>query len=111
MELSKTRGMRCRICGCSDYNACPGGCHWVEDNLCNKCEDRDEERLIKILSGKIPEFRVFKGIGSPRFWQVAGSLKWHCDPEKGIYREAKTGGTKIEALQSMFAYLKKLKII
>ena len=28
---------RCRICGCTDENACYGGCSWVEIDLCSKC--------------------------------------------------------------------------
>lgn len=28
---------RCRVCGCTDDRACPGGCHWVEDDLCSAC--------------------------------------------------------------------------
>ena len=33
----------CRICGCTDYNACLDketgvACHWVEDDLCSNCE-------------------------------------------------------------------------
>ena len=30
---------RCRICGCTDDHACPGGCYWVNDehNLCSAC--------------------------------------------------------------------------
>lgn len=32
----------CRVCGCTDDNACPGGCCWVEDpeglgDLCSAC--------------------------------------------------------------------------
>ena len=27
----------CRICGCSWFNPCPGGCSWVEPNLCSTC--------------------------------------------------------------------------
>lgn len=27
----------CRICGCTQYNACPGGCYWVTDDLCSQC--------------------------------------------------------------------------
>lgn len=27
----------CRVCGCSDTMACPGGCTWVEPGLCSKC--------------------------------------------------------------------------
>lgn len=28
---------RCRSCACSDTNACPGGCTWVEPDLCSRC--------------------------------------------------------------------------
>lgn len=27
----------CKKFGCSQYNACPGGCYWVNDELCSKC--------------------------------------------------------------------------
>lgn len=30
---------RCRICGCTDDRACPGGCYWVEEDLCSKCAE------------------------------------------------------------------------
>jgi hypothetical protein len=29
----------CRICGCTDNNACSGGCYWVEDDLCSNCTE------------------------------------------------------------------------
>lgn len=29
---------KCRICGCTDKHACPGGCHWVEKDLCSTCD-------------------------------------------------------------------------
>jgi hypothetical protein len=28
---------KCRVCGCTDNNACEGGCSWVEDDLCSRC--------------------------------------------------------------------------
>lgn len=28
----------CRVCGCSDLDACPGGCAWVAPDLCSACE-------------------------------------------------------------------------
>lgn len=28
---------RCRVCGCTDARACPGGCSWVELDLCSAC--------------------------------------------------------------------------
>ena len=27
----------CKICGCTQNNACPEGCYWVEKNLCSVC--------------------------------------------------------------------------
>jgi ParB family transcriptional regulator, chromosome partitioning protein len=27
----------CRVCGCTDAQACEGGCHWVEPDLCSAC--------------------------------------------------------------------------
>jgi len=27
----------CRICGCTQHNACSGGCYWVTDDLCSQC--------------------------------------------------------------------------
>lgn len=35
----------CRVCGCTDLNACPGGCFWVAPDLCSVCyhEMIDEE--------------------------------------------------------------------
>ncbi len=28
---------RCRMCGCTDARACPGGCWWVGDDFCSSC--------------------------------------------------------------------------
>ncbi len=30
---------KCRVCGCTDERACPGGCYWVEPDLCSRCTD------------------------------------------------------------------------
>lgn len=30
----------CRICGCTDERACPGGCTWVGPDLCSACDGR-----------------------------------------------------------------------
>lgn len=27
----------CRVCGCSQLDACPAGCGWAEPNLCTVC--------------------------------------------------------------------------
>lgn len=35
------RKRKCRVCGCTDERACPGGCTWLpiaHDDLCSACE-------------------------------------------------------------------------
>jgi hypothetical protein len=27
----------CRSCGCTPARACPGGCYWLEEDLCSSC--------------------------------------------------------------------------
>lgn len=44
----------CRVCGCTQDHACPGGCHWVEPNLCSACvENADQyvEQVIELADG------------------------------------------------------------
>lgn len=38
----------CRVCGCTDDNACAGGCYWVEPDLCSACE-----KLVPIVKMKM----------------------------------------------------------
>ena len=40
--MAKTAGniQKCRICGCDDFHACPGGCSWVEPDLCSACQGK-----------------------------------------------------------------------
>ncbi len=33
----KYTGPRCRRCRCTNGRACPGGCFWVESDLCSEC--------------------------------------------------------------------------
>lgn len=38
VALGEPREVRaCRKCGCTQFRACPGGCRWVEDDLCSRC--------------------------------------------------------------------------
>lgn len=29
--------MKCRMCGCTHFDPCPGGCDWAERGLCSVC--------------------------------------------------------------------------
>ncbi len=31
----------CRVCGCTDSTVCPGGCDWVERDLCSACAGKE----------------------------------------------------------------------
>jgi hypothetical protein len=41
IQLEKTAGefdeIACRVCGCTEDNACPGGCSWAGPELCSRC--------------------------------------------------------------------------
>jgi hypothetical protein len=30
--------IRCRVCGCTQIDACPAGCGWADGNLCTICD-------------------------------------------------------------------------
>lgn len=30
-------GRACQVCGCTDVQACRGGCYWVDSGLCSRC--------------------------------------------------------------------------
>ena len=34
---------KCRVCGCDWNHACPGGCYWVEFDLCSRCAAQGHE--------------------------------------------------------------------
>ena len=38
---------RCRVCGCTDDHACPGGCYWVEPDLCSQCAEKMQEEALQ----------------------------------------------------------------
>ena len=37
---------QCRACGCTETDACPGGCSWVELDLCSSCVKREPRRYV-----------------------------------------------------------------
>lgn len=39
----------CRVCGCTDDDACPGGCCWVARSLCSKCASGLYGELERVL--------------------------------------------------------------
>lgn len=39
----------CRLCGCTDARACPGGCSWVGDRLCSACVPSPDDTYTAML--------------------------------------------------------------
>jgi len=37
----------CRVCGCTDEHACPGGCSWVQEDLCSACQEGLEREIFE----------------------------------------------------------------
>lgn len=33
----QTEERKCRVCGCTQNNACQGGCYWIDIDLCSQC--------------------------------------------------------------------------
>ncbi len=42
-EMHHIKEQKCRVCGCTENHACPGGCYWVEWDLCSKCVGKEAE--------------------------------------------------------------------
>lgn len=43
----------CRECGCTQNNACPNGCWWVEEDLCSDCTEISHYPLEKEIYSRI----------------------------------------------------------
>lgn len=41
---------QCRICGCTDNEACPDGCSWSQPEICSTCARRQEIADIQYLA-------------------------------------------------------------
>jgi hypothetical protein len=45
---------RCRVCGCTEVDACSGGCSWVpgEANLCTTCDETAGSMVVWCLNAR-----------------------------------------------------------
>lgn len=50
---------KCRVCGCTWDNACPGGCYWVEPDLCSACAEKEaiQKRRKANEAREVPRLR------------------------------------------------------
>ena len=37
---------RCRVCGCTSSQQCPGGCVWAAEDLCSRCARTEAPQLF-----------------------------------------------------------------
>lgn len=54
--VGKKDTRKCRICGCTQFHACPGGCYWVTDDLCSQCAERlvpEEARIMGLFGDRV----------------------------------------------------------
>jgi hypothetical protein len=49
---------KCRVCGCTDSHACPGGCWWVQDDLCSSCADAFAKTADHLLNQIGSSFQI-----------------------------------------------------
>lgn len=40
--LKHSADRKCRVCGCTEDNACVGGCYWVDTDLCSECVGKEK---------------------------------------------------------------------
>lgn len=90
----------CRVCGCTKYTACPGGCYWVEPGLCSACAELDPLKYPECNNVQCP-FCGCMGDNTCKLFNIAQHsityiekypdvLKYCNEPLKYIKRKRKT---------------------
>jgi hypothetical protein len=51
--MSPMAGGVCRVCGCTDEWGCPGGCYWVEPDLCSDCVGVRAVETVDVVGGRL----------------------------------------------------------
>ena len=71
---------RCRVCGCTDLQACEGGCWWIEDDLCSSCVAASPvdrvivERLARRLLEEVNVHFQFRPQGRATVYEILNAL-------------------------------------
>jgi ParB/RepB/Spo0J family partition protein len=88
-------GSRCRVCGCTEAHACPGGCYWVEQpgadglGLCSRCvgkavpierakpllTDHTESRPVRLADIRLDGNIRQTDLEAPKFAELLASIK------------------------------------
>lgn len=89
---------RCRVCGCTDERACPGGCSWVEEDLCSACvmtarRIRDEVEAVPSPPGtsqavvvitEVSSGLVIRTYGNGLAWKLAHVMAGMASKLRGV---------------------------
>ena len=65
MTTVTTSVRRCRVCGCTDAHACPGGCYWVAPDLCSACAMKAATKRLRNTFRMLSVADARKGGGNP----------------------------------------------
>ncbi len=65
----------CRKCGCTDNRACPGGCWWVEPDLCSACANTVAELVAAPVPAPAPVQAPEAQPADPRLVKLASALR------------------------------------
>lgn len=57
--------MRCRLCGCTESRACPGGCRWIAEGVCSSHLEEVVVELVDDLLFEALVVAVNRGLRKP----------------------------------------------
>lgn len=60
-NLAAPRVRRCRICSCTELQACPDGCYWIGPDLCSACRHKVIDKDFAANRAAIKEMVLRKG--------------------------------------------------
>ena len=98
----------CRVCGCTENNACVRGCWWVEEDLCSACVDWDADvfagPLAALKRSAVRNCHVYRTVEIPAreehggFDRTTVTLPWVCPqcggPRGDPYRTISYDGSR-----------------
>ncbi len=60
-KQKRPKKQKCIYCGCTQENACAGGCWWVAPNVCSNCEELFLNETYTMIEEQQKLHRHFNG--------------------------------------------------
>ena len=60
-KQQRPKKQKCIYCGCTQENACAGGCWWVAPNVCSNCEELFLNETFEVVKQQSINHRHFGG--------------------------------------------------